>query len=173
MKLIIPILLVLISCSFAPAQTSPCASRSPREAVDSLWKMATLGDLPTSEGRATAARDFFTSSSVVAGDSTIRVVGNDWGGPVVRTNGDTSLVDMGYSDDGQIDSRLRYTPATRGPGSTVSVFPTIEIAFRACYSWSFFEAEIRAAAEEIREKGAETKWERCAWGRTSGKTEIF
>lgn len=84
--------------------------RSPTEVVDELWKIATQGDLLTTEGWQ-RARGFYKHPSPPPGNRTVNVVSNVWGlESQTSSGGETAQVIMGFADAGQIDATLKYTP---------------------------------------------------------------
>lgn len=87
--------------------------RAPTEVVDEIWRMATQGQFLTPEGWRMAG-GFFTEPGPFPASEKILVVANEWGPAyVLRSDGDSKEVAVGYWDAGSIDIKLRYTPPAK------------------------------------------------------------
>jgi hypothetical protein len=87
--------------------------RAPTEVVDEMWRMATQGQLLTPDGWRIAG-GFFTEPRPFPASEKILVVANEWGPAyVMRADGDSKEVAVGYWDAGSIDTKLRYTPPAK------------------------------------------------------------
>jgi len=109
-------LLVVFGSLLASAQApAPMASgKSPEELIEDLWKKATEGEFLTAEGRNRYSGYFVRTSAPYEG-KVVRVVSNRWGLLPTRTSNTTAQVAVEYTDEGTIDSELRYTPAPPSP----------------------------------------------------------
>lgn len=87
--------------------------RAPNEVVDEVWRMATQGQLLTPEGWHLAS-GFFTEPRQFPASERIFVVANEWGPAyVMRSDGDSVEVAVGYWDAGSVDTKLLYTPPAK------------------------------------------------------------
>jgi hypothetical protein len=94
----------------AQTNTPKQAQVPPTEIVDELWTMATTGELLTAEGMKQAT-DWYFQAGAPPKDSSFSIVSNFWGRAwVVKANGNSADVMVGYLPAGSIDSSLRYTP---------------------------------------------------------------
>jgi hypothetical protein len=89
------------------------SANSPTETVETLWIMASAGELLTAEGWQEAS-GFFTQP-LPPPKPGIRVVSNIWGpaGPPKKFAGFANVVSVGCRHWGTIDSALRFTPAPK------------------------------------------------------------
>lgn len=127
MKPLFALLLLLASGSIvsgAQVSTKRDCNR-PKEIVERVWKLATEGDLLTTEGWDKMARGVFVSPAPPLasqhtpirplGGEAIHVVSNDWGIIGCTTEDQTAKVVVEYYDAGSIDAMLRYTPGKEPP----------------------------------------------------------
>jgi len=105
--------------------------KDPKEAVDSLWKMAATGELLTKEGWNQASR-LFVDSDQLFSNKTIIVVSNYYGADRPIIQGATAKIIVWYSGDaGQIDSSsLRFTPAPQTNTAKTPYLYTFVLAAR-------------------------------------------
>jgi hypothetical protein len=101
-------ILTILTTGYLLAQAPETREIPPQEVVEALWKMAVQGQFLTRKGF-DGARRILPKSIPLNGDSTILVVPNYYGVNAVTTTGTTAIVDMEYTDVGQIDSKLRYS----------------------------------------------------------------
>ncbi len=90
---------------------SGCPANVPKETVEALWTSAARGELLTSKGWARATVNF-TQPGTPDEHGPIQVVSDYYGVNFYATKGTSATVDMEFTDLGQIDSSLRYTPPT-------------------------------------------------------------
>lgn len=118
-SVIFPVTAVLVVSSIllgdAPAvlsQNRACSPKPPREVVESLWKMATLGELLQPDRQKWASSAYFAVEKAAPGNGRVQVFSNYWGTIVAGTNDTTSHVEVEveYYNAGEIDSALRYIP---------------------------------------------------------------
>ena len=96
--------------------------KDPKEVVESLWKMATTGELLTKEGWNRASR-LFAASDQPFSNKTITVVSNYYGADRPIIQGTTANIVVWYGGTaGQIDSSLRFRPAP-ATNTAKSLFP--------------------------------------------------
>lgn len=94
----------------AESGNEPIQGKSRTEVVDDIWRMATYGELLTSEGWSKAC-EFYTDPTPFSGNKVVLIMSNYWGQYYEGGLKDSSTdVEMGYIDMGKIDSALRYTP---------------------------------------------------------------
>jgi hypothetical protein len=102
---------VALGAVLGAQQTTPTGSESsPRDIVERVWKLATQGELLSSEGWDKVAREYFLhpvplpGSKVVLllphGDGEILVVSNDWAVLTPTIKGDKATVAVEYYDAG-------------------------------------------------------------------------
>lgn len=95
---------------FAQAVATKSTPTPPTEIVNELWTMATTGELLTATGRDYASGLYLHPDSQPKEES-FSVVSNFWGRAwVVKANGNSADVMVGFLPEGSIDSSLRYIP---------------------------------------------------------------
>jgi hypothetical protein len=97
-----------------PAQSPLGPQNSPKEVVEGLWNRATEGELLTLDGW-NRASGLFAQRDPWPGNREVRIVSNYWGVGPVFVNPDTAEADVDYTNEGEIDSFLRYTPPPKTP----------------------------------------------------------
>lgn len=110
------VLLVVLGSLLGSAQAPAPATtgKSPKELIEDLWKRATEGEFLGPEGRRRYS-GFFVRTSVPSEKNVVRVVSNHWGVGPTSTSNAHAEVDVWYTDEGTVDSELRYTPAPPSP----------------------------------------------------------
>jgi hypothetical protein len=109
-QLIFALLVVGASGSTATlAQAPGCPDDGPKKTIETLWAMAARGELLTTEGWRRASGYFTRQDPKLAG-KVVQVVSDYYGVNSYSNDGTAAIVDMEYSDAGQIDAALRYRP---------------------------------------------------------------
>jgi hypothetical protein len=91
----------------------PIQGKSQTEVVDEVWRLATQGELLTSDGWSKVC-GLFTKPAPFPGDKEIRIVSNDWGPSYeYKSRPESTDVALGYTDLGKINSVLQYAPPTK------------------------------------------------------------
>jgi hypothetical protein len=129
---------IAVACVFAPAsilaRSNATPTKSPREVVDLLWKRATEGDLLRADGWQRSS-GFYLHPTPFPGNDKIRVVSNHWGVEYSSIEADKAVVTVAFTEEGQIDSKMRYSPASQsGTAGTGLIFhlvlaPTYSIMY--------------------------------------------
>jgi hypothetical protein len=89
--------------------TANLGRTSPDQIIEQLWTEATNGALLTPDGWK-ASSGLFTQPDAAPHGKTVHVIDNDWAINKSAISGNTAKIIVGYSDAGQIDSALRYSP---------------------------------------------------------------
>jgi len=110
----IVLILTITFVRVAFAQTPSVPSESPREVLESLWKIAASGDILTPEGWKRAGANY-VNPAPWTGNKTVLVMSNDYAFDSVSTKGAKLNAAVTCEQLGQIDSALRYTLAPPSP----------------------------------------------------------
>ena len=89
-------------------------SKTPKETIEQLWRLATEGGFLPPEGW-NRYSGVFLQRSAPPGNKKIRVVSNHWAILSVSTTDSKSDVTVEFANDGVIDSQLNYTPPPKTP----------------------------------------------------------
>ncbi len=101
------IAILLLCGTIVGQQSSACQAKSPRDAVDQFWRMATRGEFLAKDGWKKESV-FFAEPSSTRGD--VAYVASDyWEINDVTVTGNKAEVTVGFDPAGQVDSRFRYT----------------------------------------------------------------
>jgi hypothetical protein len=91
------------------SQTVGCPDDAPKKNVETLWAMATRGELLTTDGWRLAS-GYFSKPGPPDSDKVVQVVSNYFGVNNYSNDGTIAMVEMEYTDEGQINAVLRYRP---------------------------------------------------------------
>jgi hypothetical protein len=92
----------------AIGKSPTCQDEAPRINVETLWTMATRGELLTPEGWHRAL-GYFMEPDTEPKEKAIDVVSDYYGVNASQNDDKTAKVDMEYTDLGHIDAQLKYT----------------------------------------------------------------
>lgn len=112
LRLILSFTIIFVGFSFA--QTLSVPSESPRNGLETLWKMAATGDLLTPDGWKRAGA-YYVNPAPWTGNKTVLVVSDDYALDSVSKKGAKLNAVVICEQLGQIDSALRYTLAPPSP----------------------------------------------------------
>lgn len=104
------ILLLLATTPTVPQSPAQGSRKSPRDIVEQLWRLATAGEVLTTEGWGRVA-GFFEHPAPYPGNNVVYIISNSFGPADQRMlKENTAEVIRVFEPAGQIDAAMRYTP---------------------------------------------------------------